>query len=340
MLAVAVLLALAPGWARAQAFQPFWVQSYVRDVPLWTSGDPAALFLGTRPQWSYFYVIGQTGARYFVMDATTLNYAYVDATGVGPVTPPPAVAARVLSAAPAPVPTAAPPPAAAAPTAPTPTAPSRSGEAAVAAAARYYQALNAHDWGGAYALLSKYYRSIRSLDSVSSQNAPLTGIRLVGTRVAYADGVKAFLETSLVRTQVVDQSTVSAMRWVFEDGRWALDGEGTDLFFTSGNWDPNNPVSAIYTYYLMIEARYYDQAYDTMLSPAFHTHTPRGDIAYQFNGSGAFTVRSLNLVDMGTIQGRVTINWPDTFRQYQATWHLAPYPQGIQIDAIDWNELH
>ncbi len=332
---VAFLLSASVASARADGFQPFWAQSFTRDTPLWSAGDAGAVFLGSRPQWTYFYVVGQSGDRYYALDSTTGDYAYVDARSVGPATPPAAVVARVLGSAPSNAAAGA-----AAAATPPPASQPKPGDAALAAANRYYQALNSRDYAGAYAMLSKYYRTVRTLDSISSQNSPLNGIRLSGTRVMYADSAKAFLETSVVKTQAyIDQNAVGAMRWVFENGRWALDGEGGDLFFTSGNWDPNNPVSVVYAYYLMVEAKYFDQAYATLLSPAFHQHTPPGDIAYQFNGSGAFTARSINLVDMGTVQGRVGIVWPDANRTYVATWHLAPYPQGIMIDAIDWNEV-
>ncbi|MGH2459103.1 MAG: L,D-transpeptidase family protein, partial [Chloroflexota bacterium] len=80
--------ALGPA-APTSTFAPWWVQSF-QPVHLWSGpADPAADY-GAVPQWSFLQVVTpQAGPRLYVYVPWTKNYAYVDATGVGPSGPPP-----------------------------------------------------------------------------------------------------------------------------------------------------------------------------------------------------------------------------------------------------------
>jgi len=83
------LAALVPLRARAQEFEPYWVQNFER-TQLWSGPDAAAESFGTASQGSYFRVAEpQVGSRLYVWNPTTDNYCYIDAQTVGPVPPPP-----------------------------------------------------------------------------------------------------------------------------------------------------------------------------------------------------------------------------------------------------------
>ena len=71
------------------AFAPWWVQNY-QTAHLWSGPTDPALDYGAVPQWSYLQVVTpQSGPRLYVYVPWTKNYAYVDATNVGPSGPPP-----------------------------------------------------------------------------------------------------------------------------------------------------------------------------------------------------------------------------------------------------------
>jgi hypothetical protein len=60
-----------------------------RPVTLWSGTDNYAVALGTLPQWSALLVVRpQSGAWLYVYNPATHNYAYVEATAVGPAGPP------------------------------------------------------------------------------------------------------------------------------------------------------------------------------------------------------------------------------------------------------------
>ena len=81
----------APPHPPAPVFHPFWVESFVPTITLWSGEDQRAVALGRQGQWSYFLVVApQTASRLFVYNPATRNYAYVDADVVGPSGPPPA----------------------------------------------------------------------------------------------------------------------------------------------------------------------------------------------------------------------------------------------------------
>lgn len=72
------------------SFSPFWVQSFAATTTEWSGPDDRASPFGTRAQWSYFLVVAkQDGPRLLVYDPTTSNYAWIDASAVGPSGPPP-----------------------------------------------------------------------------------------------------------------------------------------------------------------------------------------------------------------------------------------------------------
>lgn len=99
---VCAFLLIATGVGSASAADPRWVQTH-REIDLWSGPDSRAISFGTVPQWSYFMVVGpQQGSRLPVLNPQTKNYAYIDASAVGPSGPPPA-------ATPTPTPTPAPP---------------------------------------------------------------------------------------------------------------------------------------------------------------------------------------------------------------------------------------
>ncbi len=68
----------------AAAFTPWWVQNY-RETDLWSGMEGGASSFGRLPQWSYLEVVApQTGPRLYVFNPATNNYAYVEASAVGP----------------------------------------------------------------------------------------------------------------------------------------------------------------------------------------------------------------------------------------------------------------
>lgn len=72
----------------APAFQPFWVENFKR-TPLWSGPDASARSFGVQPQFSSFLVVArQTSSRLYVYNPKTRNYAYIDASAVGPSGPP------------------------------------------------------------------------------------------------------------------------------------------------------------------------------------------------------------------------------------------------------------
>jgi hypothetical protein len=57
----------------------------MNSTPLYSGVDRKAQSLGTRPQFNYLQVVQpQIGTRLFVFDPQTSNFAFVDATAVGP----------------------------------------------------------------------------------------------------------------------------------------------------------------------------------------------------------------------------------------------------------------
>jgi len=86
------------GSALAAPYQPWWVQNN-RDTPLWSGPTASATQYGIAPQWSYLQVVlPQTGPRLYVLVPWTNNYAYVDASAVGPSGAPPKNWAAALDA--------------------------------------------------------------------------------------------------------------------------------------------------------------------------------------------------------------------------------------------------
>jgi lipoprotein-anchoring transpeptidase ErfK/SrfK len=76
--------------AASPPFKPYWVQNF-RETELWSGPTGAAVDYGPVPQWSYLQVMQpQAGPRLYVLVPWTKNYAYVDATSVGPSGAPPA----------------------------------------------------------------------------------------------------------------------------------------------------------------------------------------------------------------------------------------------------------
>lgn len=66
-----------------------WVQNYV-PTELWSGPDARAVSFGSAPQWDYFQVIAaHPQGRLHVHVARTKNFAFVDASAVGPSGPPP-----------------------------------------------------------------------------------------------------------------------------------------------------------------------------------------------------------------------------------------------------------
>lgn len=83
------LLAATAGVDSASAFDPRWVQNH-READLWSGPDANAVSFGRAPQWSYFQVVGpQQGARVYVWNPRTKNYAFIDASAIGPSGAPP-----------------------------------------------------------------------------------------------------------------------------------------------------------------------------------------------------------------------------------------------------------
>jgi hypothetical protein len=98
----AFLLALLPG--TGHAFEPWWVQAHT-ETELWSGPDSGAISFGRLSQWSHLEVVApQSGARLYVFNPATQNYAYVDAVAVGPSSAPPATppAADPIPPSPAP----------------------------------------------------------------------------------------------------------------------------------------------------------------------------------------------------------------------------------------------
>lgn len=89
LLAGGVVLAAGPRRALAQSFEPYWVQAHAF-TELWSGPDQTAQSFGPVPRWSYFTAVAPgVGGRLYVWSPYSGNYAYVDASVVGPVDPPP-----------------------------------------------------------------------------------------------------------------------------------------------------------------------------------------------------------------------------------------------------------
>ena len=74
---------------RAQAAEEArWVQNHVV-TEQWSSAGPDAQFFGWLRRWSYLRVDRWEGERLYVYNPRTNNWAYVDASAVGPSGPPP-----------------------------------------------------------------------------------------------------------------------------------------------------------------------------------------------------------------------------------------------------------
>lgn len=120
---VIALLLIAPltAFAQAATFQPWWVQNFTV-THLWSGPDQSAVDYGTIPQWSYLQVVQpQSGSRLAVYVPWTQNYAYVNASDVGPSGPPPAGWSPFASPTPSPAPVTTPSPTPAVPATATPT---------------------------------------------------------------------------------------------------------------------------------------------------------------------------------------------------------------------------
>ena len=80
--AVMALSMLLPG--EAEAYEPWWVQVH-RATELWSGPDSRAVAFGPIEQWAYLQVVEpQDGPRLHVYNPVTQNYAYVEASAVGP----------------------------------------------------------------------------------------------------------------------------------------------------------------------------------------------------------------------------------------------------------------
>lgn len=91
-LAAGILTAAAPLRAFGEVFEPFWVQAH-RFTELWSATGADARSFGPLPRWSYLKVVASgAGSRLHVWVPYTKNYAYVDASAVGPVGAPSAAA--------------------------------------------------------------------------------------------------------------------------------------------------------------------------------------------------------------------------------------------------------
>lgn len=71
--------------------QPSWVQSFVPDLHIYSGPTDGAVDYGPAgPQLTIYTVVGpQVGSRIYVFNPATLNYGWIDASGVGPSGPPP-----------------------------------------------------------------------------------------------------------------------------------------------------------------------------------------------------------------------------------------------------------
>ena len=99
--AAATLVVLAPtaAFAAPPRFAPTWLQNF-RPTPLWSGPANPATNFGLAPRWSYLQVVApQKGPRLFVYVPWTDNYAYVDATSVGPSGAPPFLSVPPLASA-------------------------------------------------------------------------------------------------------------------------------------------------------------------------------------------------------------------------------------------------
>ncbi len=68
----------------AGSFSPWWVQNY-QEAQLWSGPDAKAVSFGRVAQWSRFQVVApQQGPRLLVFNPASDNYAYIDASAVGP----------------------------------------------------------------------------------------------------------------------------------------------------------------------------------------------------------------------------------------------------------------
>jgi hypothetical protein len=86
LLPIAALICL--GWP-APASAAEWVQNFVA-TDLWSGPGASAISFGQAQPWDYFQVITpQAGARLHVLVARTNDYAFIDASTVGPSGPPP-----------------------------------------------------------------------------------------------------------------------------------------------------------------------------------------------------------------------------------------------------------
>jgi hypothetical protein len=88
---VSLLLAVPfTALAATPPFAAFWVQNF-KETHLWSGPTGTAVDYGAIPQWSYLQVAApQNGPRLYVFVPWSKNYAFVDATAVGPSGPPPA----------------------------------------------------------------------------------------------------------------------------------------------------------------------------------------------------------------------------------------------------------
>ncbi|MCC7105530.1 MAG: L,D-transpeptidase [Chloroflexi bacterium] len=87
---VSLGLTLQPALARAQASrEPIWVQNHMM-TELWSGPDDGALFFGWLRRWSYLRVERWEGQRLYVFNPRANNFAYVNASALGPSGPPPA----------------------------------------------------------------------------------------------------------------------------------------------------------------------------------------------------------------------------------------------------------
>jgi hypothetical protein len=76
------------GAAPPAAFQPFWVENF-QITALWSGAGAGAISFGNQPQFSSFLVVQrQSGSRLHVYNPRTRDYAYIDASAVGPSGPP------------------------------------------------------------------------------------------------------------------------------------------------------------------------------------------------------------------------------------------------------------
>ncbi|MER3404329.1 MAG: hypothetical protein C4289_03460, partial [Chloroflexota bacterium] len=76
-------------------FRPWWVAVH-QPTELWSGPDGNARSFGPAPRGAHYLVMEpQNGPRLHVLNPETKNYAYIDATAVGPAGPPKAAAIEV-----------------------------------------------------------------------------------------------------------------------------------------------------------------------------------------------------------------------------------------------------